>query len=39
MEAVHAYYGMAGWDVETGVPTPAKLEELGVGWATAYLPR
>jgi len=26
------YYGMCGWD-ERGVPTPAKLEELELGWA------
>ncbi len=27
------YYAMAGWDVATGNPTSAKLEELGIGWA------
>jgi len=26
------YYAMAGWDVTTGTPTRAKLEELGIGW-------
>ncbi len=26
------YYQMAGWDVETGNPTPEKLESLGLGW-------
>ena len=26
------YYAMAGWDVPTGTPTRAKLEELGIGW-------
>jgi aldehyde:ferredoxin oxidoreductase len=26
------YFKMSGWDVETGTPTRAKLEELGVGW-------
>jgi aldehyde:ferredoxin oxidoreductase len=30
-EAIHLYYSMMGWDAE-GVPTRAKLEELGVGW-------
>jgi aldehyde:ferredoxin oxidoreductase len=30
-EGVQLYYGMMGWD-EGGVPTRAKLEELGVGW-------
>jgi aldehyde:ferredoxin oxidoreductase len=27
------YYIMSGWDVETGTPTRAKLEALGIGWA------
>jgi aldehyde:ferredoxin oxidoreductase len=31
------YYRMAGWDVETGNPTAERLEELGIGWATAAL--
>jgi aldehyde:ferredoxin oxidoreductase len=26
------YYEMCGWDVATGKPTKAKLEELGLGW-------
>jgi aldehyde:ferredoxin oxidoreductase len=26
------YYAMAGWDVSTGTPTRAKLEELELGW-------
>ena len=26
------YYELAGWDVATGKPTQAKLEELGLGW-------
>ncbi|MBM3188738.1 MAG: aldehyde ferredoxin oxidoreductase family protein [Chloroflexi bacterium] len=38
-EAVQTYYGMMGWDRETGVPTVEKLQELGVGWAAEYLPR
>ncbi len=29
--AIKLYYGMMGWD-QHGVPTRAKLEELGVGW-------
>jgi aldehyde:ferredoxin oxidoreductase len=37
-EAVHTYYGMMGWDRETGVPTLGKLQELNVGWAAEYLP-
>jgi aldehyde:ferredoxin oxidoreductase len=36
-EAVHMYYGMMGWDRETGRPTVEKLHELGVGWAAEYL--
>ena len=38
-EAMHTYYGMMGWDKETGVPTVDKLQELGVGWAAEYLPK
>jgi aldehyde:ferredoxin oxidoreductase len=30
------YYAMCGWD-ETGVPTRAKLEELGIGWVADVL--
>jgi aldehyde:ferredoxin oxidoreductase len=37
-QAMHHYYVMMGWERETGVPTMEKLEELGVGWAAAYLP-
>ena len=38
-KAIKTYYGMMGWDQETGVPLAAKLHELGVGWATEYLPK
>ncbi len=38
-EAIHTYYGMMGWDRETGVPTVEKLQELGVSWAAEYLPK
>ncbi|MFW6116092.1 MAG: aldehyde ferredoxin oxidoreductase family protein [bacterium] len=31
-QALQLYYQMVGWD-EEGVPTAAKLHELGVGWA------
>jgi aldehyde:ferredoxin oxidoreductase len=31
-EALDMYYEMCGWDVTTGKPTKAKLEELGLGW-------
>ena len=26
------YYGMMGWDIETGNPTRLKLKELGLEW-------
>jgi aldehyde:ferredoxin oxidoreductase len=38
-QAMHTYYGMMGWDRETGVPTVERLQELGVGWAAEYLPK
>jgi aldehyde:ferredoxin oxidoreductase len=38
-QAMKLYYGMMGWDSETGVPTVAKLHELGVGWAAEHLPK
>ncbi len=31
-EALDIYYEMCGWDVATGKPTLAKLEQLGLGW-------
>jgi aldehyde:ferredoxin oxidoreductase len=31
-DALDIYYEMCGWDVATGKPTLAKLEELGLGW-------
>jgi aldehyde:ferredoxin oxidoreductase len=37
-EARKSYYRIMGWD-ETGVPTRARLEELGIGWAAPYLNR
>ncbi|MGB9867493.1 MAG: aldehyde ferredoxin oxidoreductase family protein [Bacillota bacterium] len=30
--AVKLYYQMRGWDPNTGIPTKAKLAELGLGW-------
>jgi len=27
------YYTIMGWDAKTGIPTPEKLEELGIEWA------
>ncbi len=38
-QAVHTYYGMMGWDRETGVPTVDKLNELGIGWVAELLPK
>ncbi|MCE5263426.1 MAG: aldehyde ferredoxin oxidoreductase family protein [Deltaproteobacteria bacterium] len=35
-KARKTYYRLMGWD-ESGVPTPARLEELGIGWAARYL--
>ena len=35
--AVHTYYGMMGWDYNTGIPNRWKLEELGIGWAADFL--
>lgn len=31
--ALDMYYEQAGWDVDTGIPTPDTLESLGLGWA------
>jgi len=31
-QAIDTYYGMMGWDKESGAPTAAKLQELGIGW-------
>ena len=36
-KGVRTYYGMMGWDPETGVPTKHRLQELGVGWAAELL--
>jgi aldehyde:ferredoxin oxidoreductase len=33
--AVTLYYGMMGWDAETGTPSEAKLHELDIGWVGA----
>ena len=32
-QAIDTYYAMAGWDRESGAPTLAKLQELGIEWA------
>jgi len=31
-KALDSYYDSMGWDIETGIPTPEKLEELGLVW-------
>jgi len=31
-EAVTLFYGLMGWDPETGEPTQAKLHELDIAW-------
>jgi aldehyde:ferredoxin oxidoreductase len=33
-KALELYYEMMGWDPETGAPTPTKLLELDLGWAS-----
>jgi len=35
--ALRTYYGMMGWDVDTGLPTVEKLQELGIDWAADEL--
>jgi len=35
--ALAKYYEICGWDAETGNPTRAKLEELGLGWVADLL--
>lgn len=36
-KALDLYYEMMGWDKKTGVPTPGKLVELGLGWVNQKL--
>jgi len=37
-DALHLYYGMMGWDQESGTPREAKLDELNLSWAKHHLP-
>ncbi|MBN1400084.1 MAG: aldehyde ferredoxin oxidoreductase family protein [Anaerolineae bacterium] len=37
-EAVSMFYGMMGWDPDTGVPTLGKLQELDIEWVAEHLP-
>ena len=30
--ALDTYFELSGWDVKSGIPTPEKLEELGLAW-------
>jgi aldehyde:ferredoxin oxidoreductase len=36
-EGIRMYYEQAGWDPETGVPSPSTLAEVGLGWVAAEL--
>ena len=36
-DAISLFYGMMGWDEQTGMPTRAHLGELGIGWAGDHL--
>ena len=31
--ALQTLYGLKGWDIQTGIPKPEKLEELALSWA------
>ena len=35
-QAIAAYYAMMGWD-NNGVPTRAKLQELGIDWVAGLI--
>jgi len=37
-DAIRMFYGVMGWDEETGIPTSAKLGELNIGWAAESIP-
>jgi aldehyde:ferredoxin oxidoreductase len=37
-QAVKTFYGMMGWDEDTGVPRRSKLVELGIEWAADSIP-
>jgi aldehyde:ferredoxin oxidoreductase len=38
-EAKQMLYELLGWERETGVPSKACLERLGIAWAAAHLPQ
>jgi aldehyde:ferredoxin oxidoreductase len=33
------HYHIMGWDVNTGIPTAARLEDMGIGWVAEELAR
>ncbi|MFC2048259.1 aldehyde ferredoxin oxidoreductase family protein [Chloroflexota bacterium] len=35
-QAIDTYYAMIGWDKESGAPTLAKLQELGIEWVAEH---
>ena len=37
-DAIRMFYGVMGWDEQTGVPTASKLGELKIGWAADSIP-
>jgi len=37
-ESLTTFYGMMGWDPQTGLPTLAKLQELDIEWVAEHLP-
>lgn len=38
-ENLSLFYGMMGWEPQTGIPTIAKLQELDIAWVTEHLPK
>jgi len=36
--AIHDYYGLMGWDRETGIPKADTLHALNASWAVKHLP-
>ncbi len=35
--AIETYYGILGWELATGIPTVAKLQEMDLSWAIAEI--
>ncbi|NLE77284.1 MAG: aldehyde ferredoxin oxidoreductase family protein [Chloroflexi bacterium] len=38
-EGLAAYYGIAGWEPDSGLPSRSRLEELELGWVADLLPQ